>query len=148
MIPARISLVTLGVRDVARSKAFYKALGWEAAVDLDDFAVFRTAGSLLAVYPETDLARDMGGRATGPRTEPHEGPHVRPTSLAINVDSPDEVDRCVAEMIAAGAALLAAPEAAEWGGYTSIVADPDGHAWEIAHNPGWPLDERGLPTIP
>ena len=59
MIPARISLVTLGVRDVARSKAFYSALGWEAAIDMDDFAVFRTAGSLLAVYPETDLARDM-----------------------------------------------------------------------------------------
>ena len=64
------------------------------------------------------------------------------------MDSPDEVDRCVAEMMAAGAALLAAPAAAEWGGYTSIVADPDGHAWEITHNPGWPLDERGLPTIP
>ena len=51
-------------------------------------------------------------------------------------------------MMAAGAALLAAPERAEWGGYTSIVADPDGHAWEVAHNPLWPLDERGLPTIP
>jgi predicted lactoylglutathione lyase len=140
MIPARISLVTLGVRDVARSKAFYTALGWEAAIDMEDFAVFRTAGSLLAVYPETDLARDMGASAPGP--------HVRQSSLAINVESPDEVDRCVAEMMAAGAALLAAPGAAEWGGYTSIVADPDGHAWEIAHNPGWPLDERGLPTIP
>jgi predicted lactoylglutathione lyase len=140
MIPARISLVTLGVRDVARSKAFYTALGWEAAIDMEDFAVFRTAGSLLAVYPEADLARDMGASAPGP--------HVRQSSLAINVESPDEVDRCVAEMMAAGAALLAAPGAAEWGGYTSIVADPDGHAWEIAHNPGWPLDERGLPTIP
>jgi uncharacterized protein len=143
MVPARVSLVTLGVRGVARSKAFYKALGWEAAIDMDDFTVFRTAGSLLAVYPETDLARDMGasGASGG-------GPHVRQSSLAINVDSPEEVDRCVAEMMAAGAALLAAPAAAEWGGYTSIVADPDGHAWEIAHNPGWPLDERGLPTIP
>ena len=140
MVPARISLVTLGVHDVARSKAFYKALGWEAAVDMDDFAVFRTAGSLLAVYPETDLARDMGAKGVEP--------HVRQTSLSINVDSPDEVDRCVAEMMAAGAALLAAPEAAGWGGYTAIVADPDGHAWEIAHNPGWPLDDRGLPTIP
>jgi predicted lactoylglutathione lyase len=139
MIPARTSLVTLGVRDVTRSKAFYKALGWEAAIDMDDFAVFRTAGALLAVYPEADLARDMGGTP---------GPHVRQTSLAINVESREEVDRCVAEMMAAGAALLAAPAAAEWGGYTSIVADPDGHAWEIAHNPGWPLDERGLPTIP
>jgi predicted lactoylglutathione lyase len=146
MIPARISLVTLGVRDVARSKAFYKALGWEAAIDTDDFAVFRTAGPLLAVYPEADLARDMGG--SGASAASGVEPHVRQSSLAINVESPDEVDRCVAEMMAAGAALLAAPAAAEWGGYTSIVADPDGHAWEIAHNPGWPLDERGLPTIP
>jgi len=143
MIPARISLVTLGVRDVARSKAFYQALGWETAIDMDDFAVFRTAGPLLAVYPETDLARDMGGNGSSGIE-----PHVRQSSLAINVESPDEVDRCVAEMMAAGAALLAAPEPAEWGGYTSIVADPDGHAWEIAHNPGWPLDDRGLPTIP
>lgn len=146
MIPARISLVTLGVRDVPRSKAFYKALGWEAAIDMDDFAVFRTAGPLLAVYPETDLARDMGGSGASARSGVE--PHVRQSSLAINVESPDEVDRCVAEMMAAGAALLAAPAATEWGGYTSIVADPDGHAWEIAHNPGWPLDERGLPTIP
>jgi uncharacterized protein len=149
MVPARVSLVTLGVRDVARSKAFYLALGWEAAIDMEDFAVFRTAGSLLAVYPETDLARDMGaGGASGASGASGSGPHVRQSSLAINVESADEVDRCVAEMMAAGAALLAAPAAAEWGGYTSIVADPDGHAWEIAHNPGWPLDERGLPTIP
>ena len=139
-VPARISLVTLGVRDVARSKAFYSALGWEKAIDMDDFAVYRTAGSLLAVYPEGDLARDMGG--TAPASP------VRQTSLAINVESPEEVDRCVAEMMAAGAAHQAAPAKAEWGGYTSIVADPDGHAWEIAHNPGWPLDEEGLPTIP
>ncbi len=139
-VPARISLVTLGVHDVSRSKAFYRSLGWEAAIDTDDFAVFRTAGSLLAIYPEGDLARDMGADGVGPR--------VRQTSLAINVESPEEVDRCVAEMMAAGAALLAAPERAEWGGYTSIVADPDGHAWEVAHNPLWPLDERGLPTIP
>ena len=76
------------------------------------------------------------------------GPRVRQTSLAINVESPEEVDRCVAEMMAAGAALLAAPEPSEWGGYTSIVADPDGHAWEVAHNPMWPLDQRGLPTVP
>ena len=144
MVPARISLVTLGVHDVGRSKAFYKSLGWAAAIDMDDFAVFRTAGCLLAIYPQENLARDMGADPADAGTwHP-----ARPTSLAINVESPDEVDRCVAEMMAAGAGLLAAPEPTEWGGYTAIVADPDGHAWEIAHNPGWPLDERGLPTIP
>ena len=144
MVPARLSLLTLGVHDIGRSKAFYKSLGWEAAVDMDDFAVFRTAGCLLAIYPETDLARDMGVDPA----DVERRPGLRNTSLAINVESAEEVDRCVAEMMAAGAGLLAAPEPAEWGGYTAIVSDPDGHAWEIAHNPGWPLDERGLPTIP
>ena len=64
-VPARISLVTLGVHDVSRSKAFYRSLGWEAAIDTDDFAVFRTEGSLLAIYPEGDLARDMGAAGVG-----------------------------------------------------------------------------------
>ena len=140
MVPARCSLVTLGVSDVARSKAFYRALGWEAAIDMDDFAVFRTAGPLLALYPIEDMSRDAGDEVPADRT--------RRIHLAINLDSPQEVDEAVAEFLAAGAGLLRAPAAAEWGGYTSIVADPDGHAWEIAHNPGWPLNEDGLPQLP
>jgi predicted lactoylglutathione lyase len=140
MVPARCTLVTLGVSDVARSKAFYRALGWEAGIDMDDFAVFRTAGPLLALYPIEDMSRDAGDQVPTDRT--------RRIHLAINLGSPQEVDEAVAEFLAAGAGLLRAPEAAEWGGYTSIVADPDGHAWEIAHNPGWPLGEDGLPQLP
>jgi predicted lactoylglutathione lyase len=140
MVPARCTLVTLGVSDVARSKAFYRALGWEAGIDMDDFAVFRTAGPLLALYPIEDMSRDAGDEVPTDRT--------RRIHLAINLDSPQEVDEAVAEFLAAGAGLLRAPEAAKWGGYTSIVSDPDGHAWEIAHNPGWPLDEDGLPQLP
>ncbi len=140
MLPARISLVTLGVSDISRSRTFYRALGWETAVDMEDFAVFRTGGALLAIYPAGDLARDLGDDVP-------DG-HPRRMSLAINVGSPDEVDQAVAEALAAGAGLLAAPEKAPWGGYTAIVSDPDGHAWEIAHNPGWPLGADGLPTIP
>jgi uncharacterized protein len=140
MLPARISLVTLAVSDVGRSRTFYRALGWETAVDMEDFAVFRTAGALLGIYPASDLARDLGDDVP-------DG-HPRRMSLAINVGSPEEVDQAVAEALAAGAGLLAAPEAAEWGGYTAIVSDPDGHAWEIAHNPGSPLGADGLPTIP
>lgn len=139
MVPARVSLVTLGVADVARSRTFYRALGWETAVDMADFAVFRTAGSLLAIYPLADLSRDLGDEPPPDRS--------RRMSLAINVGSPAEVDEVVAEMLAAGAGLLAAPEPAAWGGYTALVADPDGHAWEVAHNPGWPLGRDGLPTI-
>jgi hypothetical protein len=140
MPPARISLVTLGVSDIARSRTFYRALGWETAVDMDDFAVFRTAGSLLALYPIADLSRDLGDEVPAG--------HPRRTSLSINVASPEEVDEAIAESLAAGAALLAAPGPAEWGGYTGCFADPDGHAWEVAHNPGWPLGEDGLPRIP
>lgn len=140
MVPARISLVTLGVSDVGRSRAFYRALGWQTAVDMDDFAVFRTGGALLALYPIGDLSRDLGDEVPAG--------HPRRTSLAINVGSPEEVDEVVAQALAAGAGLLAAPENAPWGGYTAIVSDPDGHAWEVAHNPGWPLGADGLPTIP
>lgn len=139
-VPARISLVTLGVADIDRSRTFYRALGWETAVDMDEFAVFRTGGALLALYPIGDLSRDLG--------EEVPSGHPRRTTTAINVGSPEEVDQAVAEALAAGASLLAAPGAAPWGGYTAIVADPDGHAWEVAHNPGWPLGPDGLPTIP
>jgi catechol 2,3-dioxygenase-like lactoylglutathione lyase family enzyme len=144
-VPAHISLVTLGVADVGRSRTFYRALGWEAGLDTDDFAVFRTAGSLLALYPVAELTRDVGDPA------PEDGTLAglpRRTTLSINVGSPDEVDAAVAVALAAGAALLAAPREAEWGGYTAIFADPDGHAWEVAHNPGWPLGADGLPRLP
>ena len=140
MIPARVSLVTLGVSDVARSTTFYRSLGWPPAIEMDGFTVFRTAGALLALYPQPDLSRDLGDDVPSG--------HPRRTSLAVNVESDAEVDRCVAEALAAGAGLLSAPARAEWGGYTAIVADPDGHAWEIAHNPGWPLGPEGLPRIP
>jgi uncharacterized protein len=140
MVPARCSLVTLGVDDVERSKAFYRSLGWETGVDVDDFAVLRTAGPLIALYPLTDMSRDAGDDVPADRT--------RRIHLAINLGSPEEVDQAVAEFLAAGAGLLSAPEEAPWGGYTSIVSDPDGHAWEIAHNPGWPLGPDGLPQLP
>jgi hypothetical protein len=140
MVPARCSLVTLGVEDVARSKAFYRALGWEAGIDLDDFAVLRTTGPLIALYPLADMSRDAG--------DPVPTTRERRVHLALNLGSEDEVDEAVAEFLAAGAGLLHAPEKAEWGGYTSLVSDPDGHAWEIAYNPGWPLDDRGLPQLP
>jgi uncharacterized protein len=139
-VPARISLVTLGVADVERSKAFYRSLGWAAGVDMDGFAVFRTGGALLAIYPLTDMSRDAGDEVPGDRS--------RRVHLAINLGSPEEVDQAVAEFLAAGGGLLSAPHKADWGGYTSIVADPDGHAWEIAHNPGWPLGADGLPQLP
>ncbi|HEX6920421.1 MAG TPA: VOC family protein [Actinomycetes bacterium] len=138
-IPARVSLVTLGVADVARSLAFYRRLGWEAAVETDGFAVLRTSGTWVALYPQGDLSRDMG--------DPPPAGAPRRTSLAVNVESPDEVDAALEDARASGGSLLAAGRRAEWGGYTGYFADPDGHAWEVAHNPLWPLDERGVPRI-
>jgi predicted lactoylglutathione lyase len=139
-VPPRVSLVTLGVSDLARSRAFYRALGWETARDLDDYVVFRTAGSFLALWPQAELSRSVG-------EDPPAG-HPRRTTNAINVASREDVDQAVAEALAAGAGLLAAPEETEWGGYSGCFADPDGHLWEVAHNPGWPLGADGLPTIP
>jgi hypothetical protein len=136
MVPARITLVTLGVADVARSRTFYRSLGWETAIDMDDFAVFRTAGSFLALYPIADLSRDIGDDT------PTDAP--RRSALAINVASAEEVDAAIAEALAAGGALLAAPAPAEWGGYTGYFADPDGYRWEIATNPG-PIGQKVLP---
>lgn len=140
MVPARISLVTLGVADVARSRTFYAALGWEPALDMDDYVVFRTAGSLLALWPQAELSRSVG-------EQPPDG-HPRRSTTAVNVDTKDEVDSVVAEALAAGAGLLSAPEEADWGGYTASFADPDGHVWEVAYNPAWPLGADGLPRIP
>jgi predicted lactoylglutathione lyase len=140
MVPAAISLATLGVSDVDRSRTFYRSLGWATAIDMDDFAVFRTAGTFLALYPIAELARDMGDAVPGGTP--------RRSALAINVGSPEAVDEAIAEALAAGGALLAAPEQAEWGGYSGYFADPDGHAWEVAHNPGWPIGDDGLPRIP
>lgn len=139
MVPARVSLVTLGVADVARSLAFYRTLGWDAALETDGFAVLRTTGTWVALYPLPELARDMGD-------EPPPGTPRR-TALAINVETPAEVDAALGEAVAAGGSLLAAAAKAEWGGYTGYFADPDGHAWEVAHNPFWPLDERGVPGV-
>ena len=99
MVPARCSLVTLGVDDVARSKAFYRSLGWETGVDMDDFAVLRTAGPLIALYPLTDMSRDTGDDVPAHRD--------RRIHLAINLASPAEVDDAVAEFLAAGAGAAA-----------------------------------------
>ena len=103
---------------------------------------FRTGGGLLGLYGNEDLARD-------PRQSPVPlGPGYRGFTLAINLASRAEVDAALAEAVAAGAAVLKRPEPAEWGGYSGYFADPDGRAWEIAHNPDWPFGADGRPVLP
>ena len=142
-VPAAISLVTLGVRDVAASTAFYEQLGFplSSASVPGEVSFFRTAGGLLAVWGAADLATDA-------RRELPAEPGFRGVSLAVNVASSDEVDAALAAAQAAGADLLKPAQATDWGGYQGYFADPDGHAWEVAYNPFWPLDERGLPVLP
>jgi predicted lactoylglutathione lyase len=141
-IEPRVSLVTLGVADVDRSESFYRALGWEVAVAADDgFRLFRTHGAWLALYPHASLRRLAGD-------PPAAGTGFRGVALAMNLDGRAEVDEAFSVALAAGATVLSSPEPTEWGGYTGCFADPDGHVWEVAHNPAWPIGPDGRPQVP
>ncbi|MEJ3404864.1 VOC family protein [Rathayibacter sp. YIM 133350] len=144
-IPQRFSLVTLGVKEVAVATAFYRAIGWvtaPASVE-GEVSFFATPGGVLALWETSELAND----AHVPTMHAN-APAFRGVALAVNLASTDEVDDACAAWLAAGGAIAKAPEATEWGGYSGYVADPDGNLWELAHNPFWPLDERGLPQLP
>jgi len=136
----RLSLVTLGVADVARSRAFYERLGWRAApVSTDAIAFFDLGGWALALYGRAALAGDA--------RVPAAGRGFSGITLAHNVRSPAEVDAILREAVAAGGALVKPAERAFWGGHSGHFADPDGHLWEVAHNPFFPLDERGRMSL-
>jgi predicted lactoylglutathione lyase len=140
-VPQRLSLVTLGVADVARSTAFYESLGWRrSSASQDTVTFFAMEGSVLGLFGRESLAEDAG--------VPDEGVGFRAVSVAINCDSRDEVDAVFAEWVAAGGEAVKQPEAVFWGGYSSYVADPDGHLWEIAHNPYAPNDAAGEMQFP
>ena len=142
-IPPRVSLVTLGVKDVARSTAFYVALGWplSSASVPGDVSFFKTAGGLLAIWNEDLLAEDAGvpGGAANNRLG---------RALAINLESREEVDAALVAAAEAGAQITKPAVATDWGGYNGYFADPDGHLWEVAHNPFWPIGDDGRPTLP
>lgn len=142
-IPAAISLVTLGVRDVAASTRFYVALGFalSSASVAGEVSFFRTAGGLLGLYGAAALADDA-------QLPADENPRFRGVSLAINVGSRDAVDEAITTAEAASARILKPAQATDWGGYHAYFADPDGHVWEVAHNPFWSLDANGLPELP
>ena len=140
-VPARITLVTVGVANVARATAFYETLGWrKSSASTDDVSFFHTAGSVLALYPAESVTGDAG--LPSGRREPGA------VELAINVESEAEVDRVLDEVASAGGTILVRGTRADWGGYTGHFADLDGHPWEVAHNPGFPLREDGTVTLP
>ncbi len=135
----RVSVITLGVTDLERSVRFYEAIGWAPTSRPDDEVVFFQAGDMVvALWSREKLADDScvedGGGWGG-------------VTLAINVDSPEAVDAVTEEARRAGARIGREPEATFWGGYSAIFIDPDGHPWEVAHNPFWTLTEDGAVRV-
>lgn len=131
----RLSLITLGVSDLARSRAFYEALGWRTGAEPDDDVVFFQAGGMVvALWDRARLAADSGvedaGRSGG-------------FALAYNTHSPEEVDAVTDEVRAAGGTVTREPGETFWGGYSAAFTDPAGHPWEVAHNPRWTVTEDG-----
>ncbi len=136
----RLSLVTLGVADLARARTFYERLGWRGQEVLE--TVFFQAGTIgVVLWHRAKLADDAGIEDTG--TDGFGG-----IALAHNVRSPNEVDAVIAAAADAGATVTRPPAATFYGGYAGCFTDPDGHVWEIAHNPGFPLGDDGAITIP
>jgi catechol 2,3-dioxygenase-like lactoylglutathione lyase family enzyme len=138
-VPQRVSLVTLGARNLPALRAFYKRLGWEeSATSSDDYAVFTTAGVLLSLFPLQRLAEDAGLEVPPP------GPcEFRGVTFAINVEHPEQVDAVIGHVASAGGRVLRQPSQAFWGGRTAYFADPEFNLWEVAWNPTAVFDERG-----
>ncbi len=135
----RVTLITLGVRELPRARAFYEALGWTTRAEPDsDVVFFQAGGMVVALWSRDELARDScvddGGGWGG-------------ITLAHNVRSAEDVDTVLAEAEAAGATVRRRGAPTAWGGYSGVFVDPDGHPWEIAHNPSWPLAPDGSVSL-
>jgi uncharacterized protein len=131
----RVSLITLGTRDLGRARRFYEALGWRTGAAPDDDVVFFQAGDMvLALWDRERLAEDSGVADDG---------GWGGVTLALNLGSPPEVDAAIEEARAAGAEIACEPAETFWGGYSGVFVDPDGHPWEVAHNPHWTIDDDG-----
>lgn len=137
-VPARFNFVTLGAGDVASLRGFYERLGWRAAKATGggEVAFFWLNGLVLGLYDRASLYREM--HAEGVPT-----PRIRDVSIAINVETPEEVTAILAEAEAAGGRILSPAQTMHWGGVSGYFADPEGHAWEVAYNPFMPLDADG-----
>ena len=136
----RLSLVTLGVADLAVARRFYEALGWRTGAAPDDDVVFFQAGGMIvALWSREKLAEDSCVADSG---------GWGGITLAYNARSPVEVDEVIATAEAAGATIPRAGAETFWGGYSGVFIDPDGHPWEVAHNPGWTVHEDGRTTLP
>jgi|ERR1700722_5000828 len=137
----RISIVTLGVADLKRSREFYERLGWRRSMaNTDGIVFFQAGGMALALYPRQELAKDANVAA--------DGQGFGRVALAYNGRNRAEVDSVLDEAVAAGASLLKPAQDAFWGGYSGYFSDPDGFLWEVAWNPFFPIAEDGSIRIP
>jgi hypothetical protein len=135
----RVSLVTLGVSDLARSRAFYEALGWKSgAAPADDVVFFQAGGMIVALWGRDQLAEDSCV------TDPGGWGGI---TLAYNARSPEEVDEVLAQAEAAGGTVPRHGAETFWGGYSGVFIDPDGHPWEVAHNPHWTIHDDGSVSL-
>ena len=135
----RVSLVTLGVRDLERARAFYEALGWTTgAGPTDDVVFFQTGGPIVALWSRESLADDSGVADSG---------GWGGVTFAYNVRSPEEANAVIDEARRAGARIAREPGTTFWGGYSGVFVDPDGHPWEVAHNPHWTIRADGSVRI-
>jgi predicted lactoylglutathione lyase len=141
-VEQRVSLITLGVEDLVRSKAFYEAMGWRGQ-QVEDTVFFQAGGLAVVLWARAKLAEDAGvGDVQG-------GPgRLAGVVLAHNVCSPEEVDAIVATAARSGGRVTRPPRQTFYGGYAGYFADPDGHLWEVAHNPGFALADDGTLTLP
>jgi len=136
----RLSLITLGVSDLTRARSFYEALGWKSgAAPDDDVVFFQGPGMVVALWDRASLAEDSAVSDPG---------GWGGITLAYNTRSPEEVDEVIEEARAAGATIGREPGEAFWGGYTAVFIDPDGHPWEVAHNPRWTIADDGSVILP
>jgi len=139
-VEQRVSLITLGTSDLERARRFYEALGWKTGAEPGaDVVFFQTGGMVVALWGRAALAADSAVPDSG---------GFGGIGLAYNVRSPAEVDATLAEASAAGATITRAAAKTFWGGYSGVFVDPDGHPWEIAHNPRWTLADDGSVTLP
>jgi uncharacterized protein len=136
----RLSLITLGVSDLHRARKFYEALGWSTeAEEADDVAFFQAGGMIVALWDRAKLAEDSVVTDNG---------GWGGITLAYNTRDQEEVDRVIEEARKAGATIGREPAETFWGGYSAIFIDPDGHPWEVAHNPRWTITEDGATVLP
>lgn len=136
----RLSLVTLGVADLARARRFYEdGLGWERGNSEEEVAFYQLGGMVLALYSREALAEDAGVKSAGSG--------FSGVALAYNTRGKEEVARVLDEAVAAGGSLVKPASDTFWGGHSGYFTDPDGHLWEVAWNPFWTIDESGAVTM-